>query len=143
MENKALMVKVEAPETYQALKKRHSDEFNQFDGIFFAFSNDQFIEGMEKIGLKKEDTHEICSLGAGGYMLKSKKEAFNAMFDRQAKERKQRKLDEKFLLEALAYELSNHEYCITYDTSDALDALGLRKEDVDPKILKQACLLAV
>ena len=130
-------------ESYKELKARHSKEVSDFDGMFWAFSTQQFIEGMEKLGLKKEDTHEICSIGAGGFMLKSKKEAFNAMFDRQAKERKQRKQDEKFLLEALAYELRNHEYCITYDPSDALDALGLRKEDVDPKIMKQACLLAV
>ena len=57
--------------------------------------------------------------------------------------KKNRKKEEKFLLEALAYELRNHEYCITYDPSDALDALGLKREDVSQKIMKEACLLAV
>lgn len=134
---------IKTPETYQALKARHSDELNKFEGIFFAFSNDQFKEGMEKIGLTVADTSKIFSLGAGGYILKNKSADFNAMFKRHAEEKRQRKQEEKFLLDALAYELRNHEYCITYDPSDALDALGLSKEDVDPKIMKQACLLAV
>ena len=76
------------PETYQALKKRHADELNQFEGIFFAFSNEQFKEGMQKIGLTMEDTAKIYSLGAGGYILKEKSADFNAMFKRHAEEKK-------------------------------------------------------
>lgn len=131
------------PETYQALKARQAKEFNEFEGIFFAFNNDQFKEGMEKIGLTVDDTKKIFSIGHGGYMLKTQNEAFGSMMQRHEDEKKNRKQDEKFLLEALTYELRNHEYCITYDPSDALDVLGLRKEDIDPKILKEACKLAV
>lgn len=125
--------------THAGLKAKHSKEFGELEGIFFAFSNEQFIEGMEKIGLKKEDTHEICSLGAGGYMLKSQKEAFKAMLDRHDAERKAFRKDQKNLFDALVYELNNHEYCITYDVMPALDALGLTREEVDPAMLKRAC----
>ena len=125
--------------THSELKAKHSREFGELKGIFFAFSTEQFIEGMEKIGLKKEDTHEICSLGAGGYMLKSQKTAFKEMLDRHDAERKAFRKDQKNLFDALVYELKNHEYCITYDVSDALDALGLNREDIDPKMLKRAC----
>ena len=131
------------PETYQALKARQADELNKFEGIFFAFSNEQFDEGMASLGLTKADTSKIVSIGAGGFILKERVGEFAAMFKRHAKEKKQRKQDEKFLLEALTYELRNHEYAVTYDPSDALNALGLRKEDVDPKVMKQALALAV
>jgi hypothetical protein len=125
-------------ENYTELKSRQAKELNDFEGIFFAFSNEQFKEGMEKIGLTMEDTKQIMSLGAGGYILKTKASAFAAMFKRHAEEKKTRKLEEKFLFDSLVYELNNHEYCITSDTKDALDALGYSKEDVDPVILKKA-----
>ena len=46
--------------------------------------------------------------------------------------------DKKQLLDALSYELMNHEYCITYDTSDALDALGLKESDIDADVMRKA-----
>lgn len=125
-------------EKYTELKARQAKELSDFDGIFFAFNNEQFREGMEKIGLTVEDTKQIYSLGSGGYIRKDKSEAFNAMFKRHAEEKKIRKQEEKFVFESLVYELRNHEYCITYDPSDALNALGYNKEDIDPKILKKA-----
>lgn len=136
-------INMNTPENYQSLKARQAEELNKFEGIFFAFNNEQFAEGMQKIRLTVEDTSKIYSLGAGGYIRKDKSAEFNAMFKRHAEEKKKRKQDEKFLVDALAYELRNHEYCITYDTRDALDALGLRKEDIDPKVLKEAISLAV
>lgn len=125
-------------ETYQELKARQAEELNKFEGIFFAFNNEQFKEGMEKIGLTIEDTKQIFSLGSGGYIRKDKSEAFHAMFKRHSDEKKTRKQEEKFLLESLVYELRNHEFCITLDPSDALNALGYNKEDIDPKILNKA-----
>ncbi len=125
-------------ETYTEQKKRHSDEFGAFEGMFWAFSTEQFIEGMTKIGLKKEDTHEILSIGAGGYMLKSKREDFRSLISRQELERKELKKNEKALIAGIVYELQNHEYCITGDVTDALEALGLTRETVSPEILKKA-----
>ena len=125
-------------ENYTDLKIRQAKELNDFEGIFFAFNNEQFKEGMEKIGLTIEDTKQISSLGAGGYIHKDRSEAFHAMFGRHAEEKKTRKQEEKFLFDSLVYELNNHEYCITLDTADTLNALGYNKEDLDPKILKKA-----
>ncbi len=129
-------------ENYGALKSRQSTEFNEFEGIFYAFSNKQFNEGMEKIGLNTDnDLKKIVSLGHGGYMLKSRKEEFKALVNRHDKELKELKKEEKSLVNAIAYELRNHEYCITHDPKDALNVLGLT--DIDPKILKKACSLAL
>jgi hypothetical protein len=125
-------------ETYTELKTRQAKDLNDFEGLFFAFNNEQFSEGMKKIGLTTEDTKQIFSLGAGGYIRKDKSEAFHAMFKRHDEEKKTAKLEEKFLFDALVYELNNHEYCITLDPNDALDALGYKKEDIEPKLLKKA-----
>ena len=131
-------------ETYTEQKKRHQEEINVFDGLFFAFNNEQFQEGLDKVGVKKEDAKEkIYSIGAGGYILKTQSPAFHAMFKRQGQERKDLKKDTKKLFEALVYELRNHEYCITYDTADALETLGLTKEEIDPLLLKKACKEAI
>ncbi len=35
-----------------------------------------------------------------------------------------------FICDMFSYELNNHEYSITYDTSDALEALGLTAAEV-------------
>jgi len=125
-------------ESYQELKQRQQKELNEFEGIFFAFSNEQFNKGMKKIGLLKEDTGQIFSLGAGGYILKTKSKAFNDLFKRHADEKKKRNADEKFIFESLCYELNNHEFCITGDPTEALEALELNREDVPVELLKKA-----
>ena len=125
-------------ETYQELKARQAQELNDFQGIFFAFNNEQFAEGMAKIGLAADDTKAIYSLGAGGYILKTKSADWNAMFKRHAQEKKERKKEEKYLFDSLVYELQNHEYCVTHDASDALNALGYKQEDIDPVLFKKA-----
>lgn len=130
-------------QTYAGLKAKHRDEMNAFEGIFFAFSNEQFIEGMEKIGLQKDQTHEIYKLMAGGFILKNRSKAFKGMMNRHEAEMKAFRKDQKNLLDALVYELKNHEYCITYDVSDALNSLGLDKAGVDTGLLKKACKLAL
>ena len=130
-------------ERYTDLKARQAKELNDFEGIFFAFNNEQFKEGMEKIGLTVEDTKLIASLGAGGYIRKDRSEAFHAMFKRHKDEKNTRKQEEKYLFESLVYELKNHEFCITLDPADALDALGYDRESIDPKMLKKAMAEAV
>ena len=126
-------------EKYMELKKRQEEDVNGFEGLFFAFNNKQFTEGMEKVGLNVNQTSDIYSLGAGGYILRAKAKAFHEMFDRHAAELKTLMKEEKELLKALVYELQNHEYCITNSVTEALDALGLEEKDVDGEILKKAC----
>ena|SRR3990167_2107137 len=130
-------------ETYQELKARQSKEMNGFKGIFFAFSNEQFKEGMASIGLTAEDIGKIYSFGAGGYILKERSKNFHAMLERFSQEKDELKKQEQAMIDALAYELRNHEFCITYNPQDALDALGWSKEEISPKILKKAMALAV
>jgi len=130
-------------ETYQQLKQRQRVEFNAFEGLFFAFSNAQLIEGLAKYGLTVEDRGKVYSIGAGGFMLKTVAPAFHAMNARHAQELKDLKKAEKELIAAIAYELANHEYCITYDPQDALEALDIDRSTLDPAILKKAIKMAL
>ena len=123
-------------ETYTQQKKRHQDEISGFDGLFWAFGNEQLKEGLAKV---KAEVKDIVSIGAGGFILKTQVKAFTDCLKRHGQERKALKKDVKIFFDALVYELRNHEYCITYDPQDALDSLGITKEDVDPIVLKKAC----
>lgn len=125
-------------ETYLEQKKRHQDEFGAFEGIFFAFSNEQLREGMEKLGLAHDDYKSIVSLGAGGFIRKDRVQEFRDLRNRHDAERKQLRKEEKLLIDGLVYELGNHEYCITHNPSDALERFGFTLETVPQDILKKA-----
>lgn len=126
---------------YKNLKTKHQREVNEFQGIFFAFNNDQFAEGLKKLELPEGE--KVVSIGGGGYIRKTKVDDFIAMMDRHTNERKQIKKDRKLLLDALAYELRNHEYGYTRDVTDAIEALELKLEDIPEDILDKAKKLAV
>jgi hypothetical protein len=116
---------------YTELKAKHQAEVDAFP-FGFAFNNKQFNEMMEKWGLTPDDTDKIYSIGGGGYIRKSDSEAMEKMFARHELERKMaRKHGDDYLFEMFNYELANHEYCITYDLTDTLDALGLTIEEVN------------
>lgn len=133
---------------YQEMKREQEKELSDFEGIFYAFSDKQFNEGMAKVGLVAGDTNKIYSLGAGGYILKEKSEAFHTMFKKFSDRMETALKNEDFLLDALTYELCNHEYCITCDVDEALNALGLTLEGIKSlgfgaDVLKKSCTEAM
>lgn len=131
-------------ESYTQQKERHQDEFGKLEGIFYAFNNEQFKEGMEKVGLTEKDVSKIYSMGGtGGYIKKENMQALKDLWARHEKERTELKANNKELFNALVYELKNHEYGYTGDYSDALDALGLDYETLDKVLLKRACKKAI
>lgn len=127
---------------YQDLKQKQQKELNDFTGIFWAFSNEQFAEGVEAVSIDV-DKPKIVSIGAGGYIRADRLQAFKDLLAAHKEELKRFRKDQKELLAAIVYELRNHEYCITYDTAPALSALGLQLGDIDKKILNKACREAV
>jgi len=132
-------------ETYQELKARQSKEFDGFEGIFFAFNDKQFQDGMKNIGYDNQDNlkDKIVSIGCGGYLRKDRVKDFTAMRNRHHEEEKQRKQDKKYVLESLVFELRNHEFCVTHEVEPALNVLGYEEKDIDPALLKKACAEAV
>ena len=120
---------------YTELKSKHQAEVNAFP-FGFAFNQSQFDEMMIKWGLKPTDIREILSIGGGGYIRRNDADAMHEMFARHEAELKVAMQDPNFAFEAFNYELANHEYCITGELDDTLDALGLTLEEVnaDPEM---------
>ena len=108
---------------YVQLSQTFSQEISDFP-IAFAFSTSQLEDAKQELG-----EGELVSVGNGGFMLKKNVSAFEQMMDRHQQQRKDFLNDDTNMIEALVYELGNHEYSYTYDYSDALMALGLRDTD--------------
>ena len=125
---------------YQILKDRQHKEFNAFP-MGAAFSQQQFAEMMAKWGLLPTDTDKILHIGGGCYIRKTNREAFHELVDRLDREKQEAiaadTTGDGIIKDMFLYELANHEYCITYDLDDTLDALGLTVDEInaDPRLL--------
>jgi len=125
---------------YDLLSRKEEKERNEFKGIFFAFSDNQLKKGMEKLGLKENDFDKIISVGGSGFVLKGKVQEFEKLFSQSGKMEEMLK-EESFLVDAFYSELANHEYAVTWDTYDALEALGMENDkltDFQKKCLMKA-----
>lgn len=109
--------------TLREIKKQQQDKhtvlFNQC-GLFWAFSNEQFAES--KTPLQNGDKY--VSIGAGGYLPKSKVDAFSAGMKEITAWFKQQVADNKLRRQQIVYELGNHEAWYTGDIEDTMVALG-------------------
>ena len=120
---------------YLILKRQHQKELNDFP-LFFAFTEEQFNEGMKKFGLTPGDTDKIYKLGnSGGFMLCTDSPRFNEMYNRHRQEKEEATVaDTKgdgYIYQMFLYELANHEYGYTGNVTDTLEALGLTEEKVE------------
>lgn len=119
---------------YVELKKQHEKEINEFP-MFFAFSDERFYKGMEKLGLNKDDTDKIVSIGGGGYIRKSDVDKWNNMItgyeDKKQAAMNDEKTGQQYIIDMFVYELNNHEYSYTQNISDTLDCLGLTSDQVN------------
>lgn len=118
--------------TYTELKKQHQDKLTILIdrlGIFWAFSDKQLTEGLDKLKLT---TADIISFGAGMLCPRANYEEYKtsikALNDEFVGEMK--KLNPA---EVIEYELSNHECYYTGDPSeifDLFDDIGYTKEQI-------------
>ena len=120
---------------YREFKERTQNEFNSLP-LMFAFSNKQFEEGKAKLGVK--DDKELTSIGGGGFIKKVDVHLLDEMIDRHNKEYEELMQNDEFVYSAFYYELSNHEFCITLDPTDALVSLCLTVEEMrdNPRLMK-------
>lgn len=116
---------------YVELKNKLQKEFDEFP-FGFAFSNEQFEKMKEELGVK--ENNELISIGAGGYIRKSDEKALDDLINgkelRMKKAIEEDKTGEGFIKDMFLYELANHEYCITYELEDTLNALDLTYGDI-------------
>ena len=116
---------------YVELKNKIQKEFDEFP-FGFAFNNEQFEKMKEELGVK--DNSELISIGAGGFIRKSDEKALDDLINGKEKRIKeaieQDQTGEGFIKDMFLYELANHEYCITYDLRDTLEALDLTINEI-------------
>lgn len=112
---------------YAVMKDAQQKEYNEFckGKVFYAFNEEQFNEGMKSLGLTPDDTDKIYRDPYGSYILRSQAPARAALVKRLNSERQEHLKDYDFLKSAFRCELANHEYCVTYQCEDALNALGM------------------
>jgi len=119
---------------YLEMKQRHREEIEAFP-MFFAFSNAQFEEGLATLGFTKEDKKCLVSIHGGGYIRRTDAPAWVELIQRQDLEMVEAvEADTKgtgFIYQMFVYELNNHEYCITFDAQDTIDALNFKDEDFE------------
>ena len=109
------------------MQANHRKKINNFEGIFFAFSKTQMDQELKRLNTDKKS---ICSIGAGGYILKERKRAFLRMLEENKNELEKGFKDKAFTYSAFEYELYNHEYGVTGDIEDTLDSLGITFEEL-------------
>lgn len=98
---------------YSEWNEKRQKEVNELP-LFFAFSNEQFKEQMEKRGLTENDTDKIYRLGGtGGFYLKTDAEKIRE-FIRGESQLEELMEDQEFATEAFEYEMENHEYGINW-----------------------------
>lgn len=97
--------------------------------MFFAFNNEQFAEGLKKVGASKDET--IVSVGAGGYIKKCDAEALNKLEAEIWQSEREFLRDYGNLVNAITYELANHEFCIEYDPEPTMRVLGIEVDMIE------------
>lgn len=118
---------------YADLKQRQQREFDAFP-MRFAFSDQQFAEGMAALGLEPTDTDKIYRAPGGGFYRREDGQRLKEMTDRFDRELQEAiagdRTGDGFIYEMFLYELDNHEYGYTGDTEDALCALGYTADEI-------------
>ena len=119
-------------ETMKARQQKAVDRYIREYG-FFAFSDDQFTEGLKKLGA---DPGQLRALPGGGYMLADKVQGFIEILQANDRERAAALRHPEYVFNMFYSELANHEYSYTGDASETLQALGMSEDQLraDPAL---------
>ena len=105
-----------------AQREQKQSKLMQEVRLFWAFSNDQLREGIQKIQLQEGE--KLVSIGAGGYLPKGNVDTFINGMEAITKEYKAAIKSNKLRVKLIAYQLANHECYYTGDIEPALYSLG-------------------
>jgi hypothetical protein len=112
---------------YLKHKEKVEKKINDFPMVW-AFNEEQLNEGLNKLNATKKD---VCSLPHGGIIRKTDKELYLKMWEDINAEEDELKKNPAYVYQMFKYELSNHEYIITYDLEDTLNACGISEDDLN------------
>lgn len=123
--------------TYAQYKIWVQNKFNALP-IYYAFGKKQFNEMLEKHfnGMSADDAPKyLYATNSGGYYLRTDAEQIHNTIT-EIDETLKRLISEDttgdgFIYQMFIYELANHEYIITRDETETLDAVGITAEDLE------------
>jgi len=90
-------------------------------GVFFAFSNEQFQEGLSKLDREKGD--KLTDLGGGMFCLSKNVDTFISKMEAISKSAIEQDIKENGINAIIIRELANYEAQITSNISDTVEAL--------------------
>ena len=90
-----------------------------------------------KVDRLEEAKEKLVHLVGGVYALKSDMPKISAILKQMKAVRHAAYQDRKFLMDKLMYEFANHECCITIDPYEAIESLGIEKDDYLYDTLKE------
>lgn len=124
------MLETRSFKSYEEMKKAHQDDYNAFP-LGFAFNKVQFNEMMENWGLNPEtDLNKISMLPQNiGYIRKADIPAFEEMLEKHKQEKITFKEKQSNIKAMLLNEMINHEYVISGDLAEVLEAVGYTMDD--------------
>jgi hypothetical protein len=116
-------------QAYLDLQKKHQEELSNFP-IAYAFSDQQLVEALQKLGAKSKDEC-VTVFGHGDIVKRENAKPFLDMLKRHTQEVKEAMKDKEFAEAAFRYEMDNHEYALNYDGDDeVLRCFGMTNADL-------------
>lgn len=113
---------------YRLLKDKHQKEVNELP-YMFAFNDEQFKNGLKKLGLNENETNKLIYFGAGVYLKKVDLQKVEEVHARHKKELeneiKADTVGDKFIKDMFLDEMYNHEYGYTREIEPVLEALNI------------------
>lgn len=131
--------------SYCEFRKEQDETLNEFLQLktIVAFSKESLNDRMREKGISEDDfVKEWVQVVGGTFMRKSDIPRLEEIARESDLELRRRILDDLngdgFILDMFYYELSNHEYCITKDSSETLEILGISEDEIreNPKLKK-------
>lgn len=116
---------------YWNLRNEKQQLYNDFSNkyIFYAYNQEQFKDGLNKLNCKESD---LVSIYPGTFLLKEKRNDFNELF-KSLDISEILKNDPDLMESAIYEELCNHEYIILFDPQTTIETvyneLGLSPDD--------------
>ena len=124
-----------------AQQRRMSEFVSKY--AFFAFDENQFNEGLEKLGIAPGTEGALVSIPGGGYVLADKAQDFTDLLKSFRRERadaiRDTETGAQFAYDMFRASLNDSEYSYSEDAEDTLYSLGYDLQDIeaDP-VLKTA-----
>lgn len=121
--------------TYEAMKDRQQKLVNALP-LAFAFTEKQYKTKLQEWNITEEEARAgaIVSIGGGGFIrsqdARKVADTFDSIRDEINAAIAADQTGDGFIYDMFLYELQNHEFIITQDTRETLDALEITEADL-------------